>query len=192
MQLSKVSAIFLLALAPVVALAQPDSTRTSITRASDPALTQKWVSEFGYSFMFPATVKYNTIGSAVSKPGQTERQNFMIPGGNGRIQLQYFTEQRMVPKSYQLLDSIHISDVDSAGTNGRIYRRYYIMRDYWVQIDILLTQKGEETFKSMVRPIFDSFLPPPNTLFALDAWRYGRNAKDFEHGRYPESGGGPK
>jgi hypothetical protein len=192
MQLSKLSALVLLALAPVVALAQPDSTRTSITRASDPALTQKWVSEFGYSFMFPATVKYNTIGSAVSRAGQTERQNFMIPGGNGRIQLQYFTEQRMVPKNYQLLDSVHVADFDSAGTNGRIYRRFYIMRDYWVQIDILLTPKGEETFKPMIRPIFDSFLPPPTAIFALEAWRYGRNPKEFESGRYPANGGGAK
>jgi hypothetical protein len=192
MQLSKLFTLFFIAVLPTVALAQSDSTMPQYVRATDPALTQKWQSEFGYSFMFPATVKYNTIGSAVSKAGQTERQNFMIPGGNGRIQINYYTEQRMIPAGFQRMDSLHIADVDSAGTNGKIYRRMYIMRDYWVQIDILLTPKGEAEFKPLIRPIFDSFVPPPAAIFAVEQWRYGRNAKEFEKGRYPAGGGGPK
>ena len=175
----RASILFLFLLAVVPLAAQPEVR----SRTTDSTLTQKWTSEFGYSFMLPATAKYNTIGSAINKATQTERQNFMIPGGNGAISIEYVTEQRILPKSYALLDSMHYYEVDSAGRNGTIHRRVYVLRDVSVQMDILLTTKGEKEYADRVKPIFDSFQPPPGASFTLEGWRYGRDPKEYQRGR---------
>jgi hypothetical protein len=169
-------------------------SRTMITaverqRATDPSLTQKFTSEFGYSFMLPATAKFNKLGSAVNVPGETEKQNYLIPGGNGAIMIYYVKEGRMVPRNFQMLDGVHYYQFDSLGRNGMIYRRVYILKDYAIQIDILLTEKGQKEYADKVQAIFDSFVPPPDAIKELQAWRYGRNAKEFEKGRYREFGG---
>lgn len=169
-------------------------SRTEITavereRATDPSLTQKFASEFGYSFMLPPTARFNKLGSAINLPGETEKQNYLIPGGNGSIMIYYVKEGRMVPRNFQMLDSVHYYQFDSLGRNGMIYRRVYILKDYAIQIDILLTPKGQKEYADKVTAIFDSFIPPPDAIKALQAWRYGRNPKEFEKGRYREFGG---
>ncbi len=158
---------------------------TNAPRVTDPSLTQRWTGTFGESFSFPAEVKYNALGSEVKQAEQTERVNFIIPGGNGSIKVQYFTEKRMVPKGFGMLDSMRFADVDSAGRNGMIHRRTYILRDFAVQIDILLTDKGEQAYGGRVHAIFDSFDPKAGSPTDLEAWRYGRDPRQFEHGKTP-------
>jgi hypothetical protein len=166
--------------------AQDNSVAPTI-KVTDPTLTQHWVGTFGEGFSFPAEVKPNPLGTEVNKGGQTERVNFIIPDGNGSIKVQYFTEKRMVPKPYGILDSMRFADVDSAGRNGMIHRRTYILNQQAVQIDILLTDKGEKNYGPRLRAILDSFVPPPGSTFALEAWRYGRNPKEYEHGKTPDA-----
>lgn len=149
----------------------------------DSTISQKWTSEFGYSFTLPQKARYNKLGSELKKDQHTERQNFILPGGSGAITIYYYLEGRMVPKDYKLLDSIHYYDVDSVGRNGTIHRRVYILKDIAVQMDILLTPKGETEYGGLIEQIFATFVPPPGAEKKLDAWRYGRNPKDYEHGR---------
>ncbi|MEO5929843.1 MAG: hypothetical protein ABIR47_07915 [Candidatus Kapaibacterium sp.] len=155
----------------------PSASRAQelVTRTQDSTLTQKWTSEFGYSFMLPAKAKLNAIGSTINVAGKTQLTNFILPGGAGAIRIQNFAEGQMVPKGYKLMDSIHIFDVDSAGTNGMIHRRTYILRDIAVLIDILLTDKGAKEYGDHLHGIFDSFMPPEGSEKALQQWRYGRN-----------------
>ena len=116
----------------------------------------------------------------------------MLRGGRGGMKVRYYTEQRMMPLGYKLLDSIlHYYEIDSVGRNGNIYRRTYVMTDQAVEIEILLTEKGETDLKEHLVGIFDSFIPPDSATFELQEWRYGRDPKDYEEGRYPE-GGGPE
>jgi hypothetical protein len=178
-------------LSAVILLLALVSFKTSLAQGpvQDSSLSQKWTSEYGYSFTLPAKARYNKLGSEIKKEGQTERQNFILPGGSGSVTMQYFAEPRMVPKDYKLLDSIRYYDIDSTGRNGMIYRRVYILKDFAVQIDILLTEKGQKEYGDLVRPIFDTFVPPAGAVRELEAWRYGRDPKEFEHGRYaPNSG----
>ncbi len=158
-------------------------------RQTDPTLTQKFESQFGYSVMLPAAAKFNTLGSAVNLPGETEKQNWLLSGGKGSIMIYYIKEGRMIPRNFQLLDSVHYYNHDSLGRNGMIHRRVYILKDYSIQIDVLLTEKGQQEYADKVTPLFDSFIPPPNAIKTVEAWRYGRNAKEFEKGRYREFGG---
>jgi hypothetical protein len=178
------SAVFLALVLCTPGLRAQDSARTS-----DPRLPQLWSSEYGYSFNLPEKAKYNKLGSEIKKEGQTERQNFILSGGNGAITIYHYAEPRMVPKDYKLLDSIHYFDIDSTGRNGMIHRRIYILKDVAIQMDILLTEKGEATYGELVEPIFASFVPPPGAEKTLDAWRYGRDPKEFEHGRYAPNQG---
>lgn len=165
----------------------PAQAPVPTARITDPSLTQRWTGAFGQSFAFPAEVKFNALGSEVNKGGQTERTNFIIPGGNGSIKVQYFAEKRIVPKPYGVLDSMRFADVDSTGRNGMIHRRTYILRDFAVQIDILLTDIGEKNYGPRIKAIFDSFMPTPGSATELEGWRYGRNAKDYEHGKTPDA-----
>jgi hypothetical protein len=150
----------------------------------DSTISQKWTSDFGYSFTLPQKARYNKLGSEVKKEQHTERQNFILPGGSGAITIYHYQEGRMVPKDYKLLDSIHYYDVDSAGRNGMIHRRVYILKDIAVQMDVLLTDKGQTEYGAELKQIFDSFVPPPGAERRLEAWRYGRNPKEYENGRY--------
>ena len=166
------------------ALAQPS------VRATDSTVSQKWTSEYGYSVTLPATAKYNKIGSTYTKVGKTEKVNFILPGGAGSITITYFTEPRMVPKDYRTLDSAHFYQYDSVGRNGMIHRRVYVLRENAIHIDVLLTDKGEKMYGAVVPAIFDSFVPPPGAIFALETWRYGRDPREYESGRYG-TGTGP-
>jgi hypothetical protein len=177
----------------VAAVAALVSTTTSLlaqpaARATDTSVTQKWTSEFGYSLTLPAVARYNKIGTLINKEGKTEKVNFILPGG-GSVTVSFFTEPRMVPKDFKTLDSLHYYQYDSTGRNGVIHRRIYVMRENAVHIDVLLTDKGEQTYGALVPAIFDSFLPPPNTIFALETWRYGRDPREYEQGRYGEGTG---
>jgi hypothetical protein len=158
-------------------------------RAIDPRLPQLFSSEYGYSFALPEKAKFNKLGSEIKKAGQTERQNFILSGGSGSITIYHFAEPRMVPKDYKLIDSIHYFDIDSAGRNGMIHRRVYILKEIAVQMDILLTEKGAKEYGDLVEPIFTSFVPPAGAERRLDAWRYGRDPKEFERGRYAPNQG---
>src|SRR5438477_603016 len=66
------------------------------TRVRDTTLTQLWKSDFGYSVSLPAAAKFNSIGSVYNKAGEMERRNYILPGGNGAIKIDYVTERRMV------------------------------------------------------------------------------------------------
>lgn len=159
-------------------------------RATDSTVTQNWTSGYGYSVTLPAAAKYNKIGSISNPQGKTEKMNFIIPGGAGSITITYFTEPRMVPKDYKTLDSAHYYEYDSTARNGTIHRRVYVLRENAVHIDVLLTEKGEAMYAAAVPAIFDSFVPPPSAVFALETWRYGRDPREYEQGRYG-SGSGP-
>lgn len=167
----------------MLAAAQP------AVRATDSTVSQKWTSDYGYSIVLPAAAKYNKIGSTYTKEGRTEKVNFILSGG-GAVTVTFYTEPRMVPKDFRTLDSMHFYQYDSAGRNGMIHRRVYVLRDNAIQIDVLLTEKGERMFGAVVPAIFDSFVPPPDATFALESWRYGRDPREFEQGRYG-SGTGP-
>lgn len=158
-------------------------------RATDSTVNQKWTSEYGYSILLPATAKYNKIGSLANKEGRTEKTNFILPGGAGSVTVTYFTEPRMVPKDYKTLDSLHYYQYDSTGRNGIIHRRIYVMHETAVHIEVMLTEKGQQQYAAVLPAIFDSFVPPPGTIFALESWRYGRNPSEFEHGRYGQGTG---
>jgi hypothetical protein len=158
------------------------------TRVTDSTVNQKWTSEYGYSVLLPAAAKYNKIGSIFNKEGRTEKVNFILPGA-GSITVTYFTEPRMVPKDYKLLDSLHYYEYDSTGRNGMIHRRIYVMRDNAVHVDVLLNEKGEQTYGTLVPAIFDGFVPPPDATFALETWRYGRDPHEYENGRYGDDAG---
>lgn len=174
---------FLLLVSAVPSAAQPAA------RATDSSVNQTWTSEYGYSVTLPATAKYNKIGSLANKEGKTEKVNFILPGGAGSVTISFFTEPRMVPKDYKTLDSLHYYQYDSTGRNGIIHRRIYVMRENAVHIDVLLTDKGTRLYGAALPAIFDSFVPPPNTVFALETWRYGRDPREFETGRYGQGTG---
>jgi hypothetical protein len=171
-----------LLVASAVAVAQPAA------RAIDSTVTQKWTSDYGYSLLLPAVAKYNKIGSIYNPQGKTEKVNFILPGG-GSVTVSYFTEPRMVPKDFKTLDSVHYYQYDSTGRNGIIHRRVYVMRENAVHIDVLLTDKGEQTYGRAVPAIFDSFVPAAGTIFALESWRYGRDPREYESGRYGQGTG---
>lgn len=158
-------------------------------RTTDSMLTQSYTGHFGWSISLPeeSIAKFNKLGSKVNEAGQSEVVNFMLRGGLGGVTMRYYTEQRMLPLGYKLLDStLHFYESDSTGRNGQIYRRTYVMTDQAVEIDILLTDKGQQDLGSHVMAIFDSFLPPKQATFALQEWRYGRNPEDYQEGRSAE------
>jgi hypothetical protein len=176
------------------AVAQPAVAEPAVAqpaaRATDSTVNQKWTSEYGYSILLPATARYNKIGSLFNKEGKTEKVNFILPGGAGSVTVTFFTEPRMVPKDFKTIDSLHFYQYDSTGRNGIIHRRIYVMRENAVHMDVLLTEKGETMYGALLPAIFDSFVPPPGTTFALESWRYGRDPREFESGRYG-AGSGP-
>lgn len=155
-----------------------------ITRSTDPAVTKLWTSKFGYTLTLPEKAKPNPLGSTYSEAGMTETANFILPGGAGMIKAQYVSETFMVPQGFQLLDSTHVVDVDSNGTNGIIHRRDYIMRDQVVRLEIMVTPRGTAEYTdAVIAAIKDSFVPPQNISHTLPKWRYGRNAAEFQDGR---------
>ena len=163
-------------------------------RTTDSSLTQLYQGHFGWQIKLPeeSIAKYNKLGSSVNESGKSEVVNFMLRGGRGGIKIRYYTEQRMMPLGYMLLDSlVHFYEIDSVGRNGTIYRRTYVMTDQAVEIEILLTDKGETDLKDVLMPMFDSFTAPETATYELEGWRYGRNPEDYEEGRYP-AGGGPE
>ncbi len=161
----------------------------ALERSYDSTLTTKAEGKMGWSIMLPETARYNKLGSKYNEAGQTEQVNYLLRGGNGSVMIRYYTEQRMLPQGYAMLDSVHLFDTDSLGRNGMIYRRLYIYREFAVEIDLLLTEKGQKEFADKVRPIFDSFVPPQGAVAELHGWRYGRDPKDYQQGRYPPGGG---
>ena len=161
-------------------------------RTTDSTLTQTYTGHFGWSINLPPEeiAKFNKIGSSVNESGKSETVNFMLRGGRGGVFIRYYTEQRMMPLGYMLLDStIHYYEIDSTGRNGNIYRRTYVMTDQAVEIEVMLTEKGEAELKESVTAMFDSFLPPKDATYALEQWRYGRDPSEYREGRYPPGGG---
>lgn len=158
-----------------------------IQPTTDSTVNQKWVSEFGFSFLVPAKARFNKLGSNLDVAGQTQTANFILPGACGAITIQNFKEGRMVPQGYRFLDSVHVWDKDSTGRNGIIHRRIYILTKLVVQIDILLTDKGNAEYGSVLPAILDSFVAPEGAEKSLPAWRYGRSASEFERGKPPGS-----
>ncbi len=162
------------------------------TRTSDSTLTQTYTGHYGWSIDLPAEdiAKFNRLGSKVNEPGMSEVVNFMLRGGRGGITLRYYTERRMLPAGYSLLDStIHYYEADSVGKNGHIYRRTYVMSEQAVEIELMLTEAGQADLGGLIRAIFDSFMPPATAGFELEGWRYGRDASEYEEGDYPRGGG---
>ncbi|MGE3800020.1 MAG: hypothetical protein AB7H80_03290 [Candidatus Kapaibacterium sp.] len=158
-------------------------------RTTDSTLSQIYTGHFGWSISLPPEeiAKFNKIGSSVNESGKSEVVNFLLRGGRGGLKIRYYTEQRMIPLGYALLDStIHYYEIDSAGRNGNIYRRTYVLTDQSVEIELLLTEKGEADLKESVVALFDSFVPPPSATFNLQQWRYGRNPEEYQEGRAPE------
>lgn len=156
------------------------------TRTTDSSLTQPYTGHFGWTVALPADsiAKFNKIGSKVNESGKSEVVNFMLRNGRGGVFIRYYTEQRMLPLGYALLDSaIHFYEADSAGRNGHIYRRTYVLTDQTIEMEITLTEKGQADLGGVVQAIFDSFLPPKEATFALQGWRYGRDESDYEQGR---------
>lgn len=158
-------------------------------KATDTSVAQKFESQFGYSFLLPNKAKYNKINSEVIPAGETEKQNYILPGGAGAITIRHIKEWRMVPRDFKMMDGIHYHDPDSVGRNGKIFKRVYILKENTIEIEILLTAKGETEYGEKVQAIKDSFVPMPNAVKELDAWRYGRNPKDYEKGRYFDNQG---
>ncbi len=177
--------LFVLAL--LTAFATRLSAQDTIQRISDSAVQQSWKSHYGYSMLVPNTAKFNKLGSVLNEAGQSEVTNYILPGGCGSVTLRYFAEGRMIPKGFRYIsDSIHIFDTDSAGRNGMIYRRIFLMTDFTIEAEVLLTQKGEGVYKPLLRAIFDSFVPPAGAMASIPQWRYGRDPREFEQGRSPE------
>jgi hypothetical protein len=156
-----------LLLAPTLASAQETTMRVV-----DSTLTQKWTSEFGYSFMLPPKAKFNTIGSTLNKAGMTQLANFILSGGAGAIKIWNYKEQQVVPQGYKMLDSMVYYETDSVGVNGTIHIRTYILHWLVVRIEVLLTEKGRLEYGDRLRAIFDSFTPPEGTEKTLEQWRY--------------------
>lgn len=148
------------------------SAQENATRISDSSLTQKWSSDFGYSFMLPPKAKLNPIGSSINKAGQTQTANFILSGGAGAIKIWNYQERQVVPEGYKLLDSMVYFDIDSAGVNGKIHIRSYILQSMVVRIEVLLTEKGNKEYADRLRAIFDSFMPPAGISKTLEQWRY--------------------
>lgn len=156
-------------------------------RTNDTTLRQAYTGHFGWTLHLPEEeiAKFNKLGSKVNAAGLSEVVNFMLRGGRGGVTIRYYTEKRIVPTGYMLLDSaIHYHETDSVGRNGTIYRRSYILRDQAIDIEILLTDKGHADLGGSITGIFDSFLPPESAAFELEEWRYGRDASEYEEGRY--------
>lgn len=157
-------------------------------RTTDSTLVQQYTGHYGWSFMLPEekVAKFNKLGSKVNEGGQSEVVNFMLRGGRGGVTIRYYTEQRMLPAGYSLLDSaMHFYEYDSVGRNGTIYRRIYVLTDQTIEMEVMLTEKGAAELGSDIAvAIFDSFLPPDGATYALEEWRYGRNPEDYEVGRY--------
>ena len=159
------------------------------TRTTDSSLTQAYTGHFGWTLMLPdkSIAKYNKLGSKLNEAGQSEVVNFLLRGGRGGMKVKYYTEQRMMPLGFALLDStIHFYEIDSTGRNGKIFRRIYVLTDQTIEIEILLTEKGQSDLGDKVMAIFDSFIPPKEATFELQKWRYGRNPEDYQEGRTPE------
>lgn len=170
-----------------------DSTQTlqdslasrRVVRSFDSSLVKFNSKTYNYSFSIPAQAKINPIGTRENKEGKTEVYNFILSGGLGAMNIRYFTEEHLIPKDYKLLDSMHF--FDSTGTaqgNRKTYQRTYLLSNYTTQIELLLTEKGEAELKDKITAIFDSFIPSPNTSNQMQGWRYGRNPKDYQNGRY--------
>lgn len=162
------------------------SAPDTIVRSTDSSVQQAWKSHYGYSMLLPNAARFNKLGSTLNPAGQSEVANFILPGGCGSITLRHFAEGRMIPKGYAMLDSIHVFSRDSVGRNGMIFRRIYMLTEITIEAEVLLTPKGQGIYKEALGAIFDSFIPPPDALAALPAWRYGRDPREFEHGRSPE------
>lgn len=161
-------------------------------RTTDSSLTQIYTGFFGWSISLPPVeiAKFNKIGSKVNEGGMSEVVNFMLRGGLGGMKMRYYTERRMLPAGYKLLDStIHYYEHDSAGKNGHIYKRAYVLADHAVEFEILLTERGKEQLGGLVTAIFDSFMPKEGSIFELEGWRYGRDPSEYEEGDYPRGGG---
>jgi len=105
----------------------------------------------------------------------------MLPGGAGAVKIRNYKEQQVVPPGYKLLDSVVFFDRDSIGVNGRLFFRTYILRDMAVQMEVLLTPKGEKEYGGLLTAIFDSFLPPEGADKALQEWRYERGRERFKN-----------
>lgn len=187
-QLFFLSAILLFGAASLAAQTYDESVGEAQQRTSttDSTLTQIYTGHFGWSLKLPdeSIAKFNKIASKVNEQGKSEVVNFMLREGRGGIFVRYYTEQRMLPLGYAVLDStIHFYEADSLGRNGHIYRRTYVMTDQTVEIEVNLTEKGQADLGSKLQAIFDSFLPPKEATFALQTWRYGRSKGDYEQGR---------
>jgi hypothetical protein len=155
------------------------------TRISDSSLTQPYTGSYGWSMMLPpeSVASYNKILSKVNTEGQSEVVNFMLRGGLGGLTIKYYTERRQLPVGYKLLDSvIHFYEADSVGRNGKIYKRSYVLSEQAIDIEVMLTEKGQAELGEKLQAIFDSFQPPPTATFVLKEWQYGRNPEDYESG----------
>ncbi len=170
---------FLLALG----LLLPARAQETVTRTVDSSLTQKYQSDFGYSFMLPAKAKLNPIGSDLNRAGQSQLTNFILPGGSGSLKIRNYKEQQVVPPGYKMLDSMVFFQRDSMGVNGRIVIRNYILREMSVQMEVLLTAKGEKEYGGVLNAMLDSFLPPADQEKALHEWRYERGKDRFKNNR---------
>ena len=142
------------------------------SRIVDSTLTQKYASEFGYTFLLPAKAKPNPLGSSINKTGQTQTANFLLSGGCGAVKIWNYRETQVVPADYKLLDSLIYYDRDSSGVNGTIHTRTYIMDSIVVRVEVLLTAKGAPEYAPRLKAIFDSFTPPPLATMRLDKWRF--------------------
>ncbi len=167
----------------LLALALPARAQEVVTRTVDSSLTQQYSSDFSYSFMLPAKAKLNPIGSELNRAGAAQLVNFILPGGCGSVKIRNYREQQVVPPGYKLLDSMVFFESDSMGVNGRIIMRNYILRDMSVQIEVLLTAKGEKEYGAILTPMFDSFIPPPDQEKILHDWRYQRGKDRFKNNR---------
>ena len=153
------------------------------TRTYDSTLTQKYESEFGYSFMLPAKAKFNPIGSSITRSGGVQTANYILPGGAGSIKIWNLKERQVVPPGYNMLDSMIYHESDSVGVLGKIRTRSYVLHFLVVRVQVLLTPKGEKEYADRLKAIFDSFVPPPKATKILERWRfeYGQ-----DHGGQPE------
>jgi hypothetical protein len=155
------------------------------TRTSDSSLTQPYTGAYGWSMMLPpeSVASFNKILSKVNSEGQSEVVNFMLRGGLGGLTIKYYTERRQLPVGYKLLDSaIHFYEADSVGRNGKIYKRSYVLAEQAIDIEVMLTEKGQAELEGKLLAIFDSFQPPAEATFTLKEWQYGRNPEDYETG----------
>ena len=197
----RILAFFITTLALLLAASITASTQTYVsdvgdaevtTRTTDSSLTQTYTGHFGWTINLPeeSIAKFNRLGSKVNEAGQSEVVNFMLRGGRGGITMRYYTERRMLPAGYKMLDStMHYYEADSAGKNGHIYKRTYVMSEQAVEIEVMLTEKGATDLAGILRAFFDSFMPPPGAGHELEEWRYGRDASEYEEGDYPRGGG---